>query len=93
VAFLLQKLHQLDVLVDQGNAGPRLDQGDFILAGLLQLFGKHLRIRQSFVIIHRLLKIHVLAGGPGGQHFLLLAAEFVHWHLVQLVAHLLILAL
>ena len=78
MAFLLQKLHQLDVLVDQRHTGTGLDQGHFVLAGLLQLLGKDFGIRQRLVVIHRFLEVYILAGGPGSQHFFTLAAEFVH---------------
>ena len=82
MAFFFQELHQLDVLFDQRHAGAGLDQGDFIFAGLLQLFGEYFGIGQGLVVVHRFLEVDVLARGPGGQHFLLLAAEFVHWHLM-----------
>ena len=78
MAFLLQKLHQLDVLVDQRHTGTGLDQGYFVLAGLLQLLGKDFGIGQRLVIVHRFLEVDILAGGPGSQNFFLLAAEFVH---------------
>ena len=78
MAFLLQELHQLDVLVDQRHAGTGLDQGYLVLAGLLQLLGKDFGIRQRLVVIHRFLEVYILAGGPGSQNFLLLAAELVH---------------
>ena len=69
-ALVLQIGQQLDVLIQQRNAGAGLDQGDAVLLGVQQLLGENAVFGHGLVIIHGLLEIYIFAGGPRGQDFL-----------------------
>ena len=77
LALVLQILHQLDVLFNDGDAGAGLHQG---LAGGLgfQQLGAEAALRGDGLLIgDGLFQIHVLTGVPLGQNFLTQAGKFL----------------
>ena len=88
LALVLQIGQQLDVLLQQSDAGAGLDQGLAVLLGVDQLLGEVAVFGHSLVVIDGFLQVDILTGGPLGQNFFTQCVEFALGDLLILDIHL-----
>jgi len=69
LALVLQIGQKLDLILDERYAGARLNQRYAAVLCVDQLLGKHLFVRQGFVVCNGFIQIYRLAGRPLLQHF------------------------
>ena len=81
LAFLFQKLQQLDMLFQYGNTGTGLNQGTVVPLGVDQLLGEVAVGGHILVIGNGFFQVHILTGGPLGQNFLTLCQKFAFGNL------------
>ena len=67
-AFVLKVLHELDVILNQRNAGSRLNEGAVFLLCFQKLCGKALFNGDGLLVFHGFVKGNILAGSPLSEY-------------------------